>query len=98
VLGVALLVISVVRGVWRRSWCERVQRGEIAGPRLRPPASIAELGLLAAVHGSAAEGTAVTERVAGAATPYRSARVCGPIAALPRDVTTSRRHDALKYA
>ena len=83
VLGVAAVVVSVVRGRRRREWCRRVERGAVAGLRVRPPASLAELLHLPAVYGPSEHASAVIERVSVGLTPYRSAHAYEAIATLP---------------
>ena len=84
VLGVAAVMVSVVRGRRRREWVRRVERGAIGDLRVRPPTSLAELMHLPAVYGASERATSVIERVSVGPTPYRSAHAYEAIATLPR--------------
>jgi hypothetical protein len=82
-LGVLGVVISLLRGKQRRAWCRLAARGGIEGMRVRPPASLAELGSLPPMYGSADDALAVLEHVTVGRTAYRGAGVREPLASLP---------------
>lgn len=81
-LGLAALAVSVQRAIARRAWCARIERGEIAGLRVRADASPEETDDLVPLYGGR-RATAILEAFEEVPGPYRGALVARPVARVP---------------
>lgn len=88
VMGLSLVpvAVAVVRGMRRRAWCRRIERGEIPGLRLRAWNRL-DLDLeLPAVDDAPHGDLAVVERYEVGNLPYRSALLGVPIVTMRSEV------------
>ena len=74
-LALVALGTAIVRGVMRRAWCRRVERGEVAGLRVRPCAESDIDPEIPAIDDLAHGDFGIVERVDAGGSPYRHTSV-----------------------